>query len=135
MKLPIISTILVLLLSQNSIASNQQPENCPAVSALQAVGISEIKKENDKWNGYTYSEKYGTSNLWDFGIGNFTAENENIAKQQALVSLSRLGPPDGPYEVTGGWLCTYNDHAGHVAVLLTPQMNKKSIAKFINQFN
>lgn len=132
MKLPVISAVLLLMFSQNGLASYPKPDSCPSVVALQAVGVSYMVKDSDYWYGAVDSNHYGTADNWNFGIGVFRTPDEKEAKQQAIAALGLLKSPRGPIEISDGWLCSYTDDAGHNAVVVTPTMNRKSFLKLIN---
>ncbi|KTD56580.1 hypothetical protein Lsan_2740 [Legionella santicrucis] len=127
MKLKVINTILFLSLSQFSFATPpEKPNSCPSVSGLQAVGISEVIKENGLWYGAVRSNSYDTNDQWTFAIGAFRATNENDAKQQALHAVDSLiferGPIGIDIEGQDSWVCLYKDRSGHSAATITPAM-------------
>lgn len=128
MKVQVINTVLFLSLSQFSFAAPpEKPKSCPSVSGLQAVGVSDVIKENGLWYGAVRSHTYDTNDKWTFIIGAFRASNENNAKQQVLRAVDSLVFEKGPmaYEVDGqdSWVCLYKDKSGHSTVTITPTMH------------
>lgn len=128
MKLQIMNALLFLSLSQFSFAAvPEKPNSCPSVSGLQAVGVSEVIKENGFWYGAVRSNSYDTNDQWTFVIGAFRATNENNAKQQALRAVDSLIFDKGPMAINiegqDSWVCLYKDSSGHSAATITPAMS------------
>jgi hypothetical protein len=127
MKLQIITTILFLSLSQFSFAVQpDKPNNCPSVSGLQDVGVSDLVEENGFWYGAVKSNNYDTNDKWTFIIGAFKASDKNDAKQQVLHAINTLTFEAGPiaFNIEGqdSWACLYKDSSGHSASTITPVM-------------
>jgi hypothetical protein len=128
MKLGIINAALLLSLSQLSFAEGpEQPDSCPSVSAIQAVGINEVINEQGSWYGAVSANNYDTADQWTFAIGEFKAPNQKKAKQKILEAMNSLSYQFGPeaFEVNGqdSWVCLYADNAGHRAITVTPTLS------------
>lgn len=134
MKLPIASTVLLILFSQISVASSYpKPSRCPDVAAIQEVGVAYMEKETDFWYGAVDNVDYGTADNWNFGIGVFKTDDEDVAKRQAVAALKLLrSSSPGPIEFTDSWLCSYTDGQGHSAVAITPPMNSNRFLTMLN---
>ena len=130
MKVQLIGAILLISMSQFSSAAFAKPDSCPSISALKAVGVTQIVHDEGLWYGAVQSAKYDTNDNWTFTIGQFEAKNEHEAKAQALNALSSLTLEQGPVSFTvegiDSSICLYKDHAGHTAGTVTPIMNISS---------
>ena len=135
MKAKIISAALLLSLSQISFSDPAKPNNCPTVTALQAVGINFMHQDGDIWYGSVASVNYDTNETWSFVIGEFKATQENDALVKANKALSSLTLTQGPlpFNMNGkdSWVCLYKDQSGHLASAVTPTMDVASLAKQI----
>ncbi|STY28339.1 hemin binding protein Hbp [Legionella wadsworthii] len=127
MKLQVMNAVLLLSLSQFSFgALPPKPNACPSVSALKAIGVSDMIKEDGQWYGAVQSNNYNTTDKWTFVIGAFRATDESDAKQQALRAINSLSFLSGPeaFNMDGqdSWICGYKDRSGHTAATITPTM-------------
>ncbi len=118
-----IFAFLLLFLSQFSFAS-PIPKGCPSIASLQPVAIDEFKEmEAGAWFGIVRSNDYQTDNKWTF-IVIVPGANENEAKQNTSIILSRLNLIEGPEAYEEHWRCRYYDDGGYMpmAVAITPVM-------------
>lgn len=101
-----------------------QPQICPSVAEIQAVGVSNTPAQDSDglWFTGRRDQLYNTGSRWSFIIGKITATSTTDAYNKAnlgLGSLSfELGPVVGPI---GKWVCYYRTaNFGYQAIAVNP---------------
>jgi hypothetical protein len=113
-----------------------QPERCPAVAALQKVGVSrQTLAINSLWFAGRRDNAFGTADQWTFIVGNITATNNSQAYDKAVTALSTLFFQAGPWyeREWNRWVCLYANAQGFPAVAFNPPLTSfnASIAQYI----
>jgi hypothetical protein len=139
----VVSTILLSLTASFAFAATPpippQPERCPTVAALQAVGVSrQTLMINSLWFAGRRDNVYGTGNHWTFILGNIPANNNSQAYTKAVTAISTLFFQAGPWyeREWNRWTCLYADADGFPAVAFNPPLTSldNSIAQYVNKY-
>lgn len=128
------SAILALSVSSMTFAT-PQPQICPSVSAIQAVGVSRtVIKLDNRWYAGRRNQMYDTTDAWSFIIGNMNVVTANDAYNAATTALPslvfRMGPFTGPI---GKWVCLYNTDESFPAVAVTTPIAVNDAAVFFQK--
>lgn len=133
------ATALGLCLSLTQIAQaapTPEPQVCPSVAAIQAIGVSRnVVQDNDGlWMAGRRDQKYNTNNDWTFILGKIPAPTASSAYNRAVVALQslnfQLGPLNGPL---GKWICWYSTSQGFTAVAINPPIANNNPSIFLNR--
>jgi hypothetical protein len=131
----LISASAILLMQTAQAAIPPQPEVCPPVAAVQAVGVSRnvVQDDDGLWFTGRRNQMYTTKSHWTFLIGRIPAPNASQAYNKAAAALGTLtfvlGPFFGPF---GKWVCNYNTGANFPAVAINPPLTDNLEAMFLN---
>lgn len=133
MKSKLLTLSIALFLVQPAFAKSDvpQPQACPSVSAIKAVGVNlAIDTGMVGWAGANLSNTYNTPEEWSFLIFGISANDETDALAKANSAISTLTLVDGPSKTEKEWGCIYSSQASqsdgipaYVGIAVTPPMS------------
>lgn len=139
MKLKFAAAAVALMISQGALAQGQ-PQACPTLAQLQAVGTTMAWQdpEQGQWWGITPSNSFGTNDNWTFGAGPIASQSQQGVVEAVNQKLATLGDAKGPIEVevdgNTSYVCIYNNQAqDFIGVTITPPFALDSVTKFLHQ--
>lgn len=125
-------TLFSLVVSFSPILFSSQPEKCPEVSSIAAIGIEHIAKGLcDGWDGLVFANNYGTPNTWTFGLMGHNlcgvpAKDESEAREKMQTILKSLKLFDGPRQGNQNqWFCSYTtDDLQYMGIAINPPVQR-----------
>ena len=128
---------LLVLVSSKSMAlpTVAQPQNCPSVAEIQAVGVSNtpVQDSDGLWFTGRRDQVYNTGSRWSFVIGKISATSTSDAYNKANLGLNtlsfELGPVVGPI---GKWVCYYRTtNFGYQAIAINPPIAINHVVPYL----
>lgn len=112
---------LAIALGLLSTSVMADPQFCPDISSIKAVGVSTTVIQVDNvWVSGRRNQLYNTADHWTFLLGNIIAPTANDAYHIAVNALSTLRFQVGPIKQVGGkFVCVYSTAPGYPAVTVT----------------
>ncbi len=142
MKLKLAAATVAIMLSQGAMAQGQ-PQSCPAVAQLQAVGVTiamQDQQAQGQWFGVTPNNTFGTNNEWTFAAGPVESQSQQGVLEAVNQKLSTLGEGMGPIasddqdQQEKMYICFYtNQSSDFVGITVTPPFAMDGVTNLLHK--
>src|SRR5687768_1166049 len=117
-----IGFVILLFGCQLSAIAASKPNACPAVTSIQAEGLSDaVSADPNGWNLWvgTQTSNYDTSEKWNFIIAFTTASDKEDAIDTFTTVMKSLNLLAGPIPTLNGWTCEYTTSSSRISAHAT----------------